>query len=287
MDFDAARNLQNWGPLALVEPSSGKTETYEWFGTVPKMEDVTHQDLRVEGLPEYNYSISNLLWKVGIEVERTALEDDRLGIITPRIGQLAEEAARHPGELVFQLMIDNGNAYDGTAFFADTRVIGDSANIDNLATGSGTSVTQIQTDLAAVRTTMRKFQDEHGRVMNLVPNLIVVPPDLEQLMYQALNREQGPTQQNPVMPQNQEGKDMSGYSVLVNPFTTDVDDWYVFHTAPGRAPFVYQTRLAPALEGITSPNTESGVIRDRFVYSARARYNAGYAEPRHGIKIVN
>ena len=286
-DFDAARNLQNWGPLALNTSSTGQTETYEWFGTVPQMEDVTHQDLRVEGLPEYNYSITNLLWKVGIEVQRTALEDDRLGLITPRIGQLAEEAARHPGQLVFNLMIDNGNAYDGISFFNDTRVIGSSANIDNDLAGAGITVANIQTDLAAARTAMRLFQDDKGRVMNLVPNLIVVPPNLEQVMWQALNREQGPSQQNPVMPQGAEGQDQSGYQVIVNPFATDVDNWFLFHTAPGRAPFVYQTRMAPALEGITSPNTERGTIRDAFLYSARARYNAGYGEPRHGIRIVN
>ncbi len=78
-----------------------------------------------------------------------------------------------------------------------------------------------------------------------------------------------------------------GYTVLTNPYLTTTDDWYVFHVAGEIKPFVYQERTAPSLEGITSPNTESGIIRDKFLYSVRARYNVGLGEPRHAVKLLD
>lgn len=285
--FDAADQQQPWKDISMTVNSNNQIESYNWLGTVPVMEDVTHQDLRVEGLFAFNFNITNLLYKAGIEVERQVLEDDRLSQITPRVNQLGREAARHPGQLIFNLFLDNGNAYDGVAFFADTRVIGRSANIDNSIAGTGTTIAQIQTDLATARETMRLFQDDQGRPMNLTPTVIVCHPNLEQTFYQALNINQGAGLRDIVIPAGNDTFKNSGYMVITNPYLTDINDWYVLHIAGEVKPFIYQTRVAPALEGITSPNSESGVIRDRFVYSVRARYAVGYGEPRHAIRIIN
>lgn len=288
-NFDAAIHAQPWTGISMMLPSNVQTETYSWFGTVPKMEDVTHQDLKVEGLEPFDFSITNLLWKAGIEVERTAMEDDRLGQFTPRVQQLGVEAARHPGELIFNLFESNGNAYDSVAFFSNTRTIGASANIDNILSGTGaTTVALIQADLASARAQMRKFQDDRGRPMNLTGNVIVVPPELEQIFYQALNANQGNIA-NPVVPGSAFGGsfNQASYSVVVNPFLTDANDWYLLHVDGATRPFIYQERLSPSLEGITSPNSESGVIHDKFVYSVRYRGQVGYGEPRHAVKTTN
>ena len=286
-DFSAAENMQTWRDIATQIPITTRIEHYNWFGTVPQVQDVTHGELTLGSLFPYHFTIENLLWKGGIEVERSALEDDQLTMITPRISQLADEAARHPGQLIFDLFEDNPAAYDGTAFFANTRVIGESANVDNLAAGAGVTVANLQTDIAAVRATMRRFQDDRGRVMNKVGNIIVCPPELEQPFYQALNANQGNIL-NPVVPADAQGRIVQvGYVVLVNPFLTDPTDWYLLDVRGPTKPFIYQTRVPPALEGITNPNTESGVLRDKFVYSSRARYNVGVGEPRQAIKVVN
>lgn len=124
--------------------------------------------------------------------------------------------------------------------------------------------------------------------MNLVPNVIVVPPDLEETAWQSIATDRAGRQDRATMPANISGIfQAGGYTVLTNPFLTTVDDWYVFHVAGAVKPFVYQTRVAPALEGITTPNSESGIVRDRFIYSVRARYAVGYGEPRHAIKLLD
>lgn len=288
-DFQAARGLQGWAILASKVPSSGELNTYEWFGTVPKMEDVTHGQVSVQGLDEYNFSITNSEYQAAIEVRRAALERDQLGLIAPRIGQLAQEAARHPGELIFDLFETPGNAFDGTGFFADSRTIGESANVDNQIAGSGTSIAQFQTDLAAARTQMRKFQDDKGRVMNLIGNVLVVPPDIEQTVYQALNVQQEGGVTVAVVPALASGVlTGKGYSIVVNPQLTDANDWYLLHVGPGQdKPFIWQEEKRPVLESDTNPNTRQAIIDRTFIYSVNGRYAVGVTDPRFAVKTTN
>lgn len=285
--FDSAANLTPWRDvLAMQVDSNTDTETHAWMGTPPAMQDVTQRDLIMEGLYAFNYTLPNLTYKAAIEVKRSTFEDDKLNLIRPRIDQLALEAARHPGQLVLQAAATNGLAFDGVAFFADTRVIGRSANIDNSIAGTGTTVAALQTDLASARAQMMLFQDDQGRPMGARPNVIMVPPALEQAMWQALNANQGSIL-NPVVPGSATSlATAQGFQLIVNPYLTDVNDWFVFHVDGVFKPFIFQTRISPTLESVLD-NTEQAVVRDRYIYSVRARYNVGYGDPRYAVRITN
>jgi phage major head subunit gpT-like protein len=286
MAFEAAANMQPWRELAAQVDSTGDAEVHAWLGTPPKMVDVTRGELQIEGLHPFNYTITNRTFKSAIEVKRSSFEDDKLNLIRPRLEQLGQEAARHPGELLFQLFTSGGLAFDGTAFFADTRVIGRSANIDNIQAGSGVTAANLRTDLATNRGIMRKYQDDQARPMNLIPNTIVVPAEIEGAMWEALNPGSGSA--TPPIPASADGSwSAGGYLVMVNPFLTDANDWYLLHRSGAFRPFVYQERIAPSLEGLTTPNTDEGVIRDRYIYTARARYEVGYGDPRYAMRITN
>lgn len=288
-DFQAAQALQGWQRLAQQVRSTGEVNTYNWFGTVPKMQEVTHGQPPMQGLNSYNFSITNKAFQAVLEVERAALERDQLNLLRPRINQLAQEAARHPGELIFNdLVKDNANAFDGSAFFADTRTIGGSANIDNLLAGTGTTVALFQTDLGEAQEAMRLFQDDQGRPMNSIGNVIMVPANLVQTAWQALNANQGSIL-NPVLPATADGVlGQAGYQIVINPFLTDTNDWYLFHVGPGEdKPFIYQEEKAPELTGETNSNSAWVIQNQTFLYSVYARYNVGFTDPRFGVKIVN
>ena len=288
-EFSAAQALQGWQQFAMFQDSDGEQTTYEWFGTVPQMQDVSHDQVSLQGLDEYNFSIANREFQAAIEVSRMALERDRLNLVTPRIAQLSGEAARHPGQLIFELLEDNPNAYDGTSFFSDTRVIGESANIDNIVAGSGISVANIQLGLNAGRTAMRLFEDDRGRPMNLVPNAIMAPPALEGVIWQALNVESAGNQDRNVVPSSTTGVVTGrGYSTIINPYLTDVNDWYMFHLGgPAMRPFVWQVEKRPVLESDTDPMSRENILKRKFLYSVYGRYNVGVTDPRLAMKISN
>jgi phage major head subunit gpT-like protein len=286
--FDAARNMASWRDLALEIESKTLTETHNWLGTPPTMVDVTKGDSQMEGLYSFNYSISNNVYRATIEVDRAVFEDDRLGLIAPRIAQLGEEAVRHPGQLILQLPVSNGNAFDSVAYFADTRVIGRSANIDNNLAQTAITIAGIQTDLALVRQVLRNNQDDQGRPMNNVLNTIMVGPALEQPMFQALTvtfPAAAPTVAQ-IIPGGGTLTTANGYQVVVNPYITG-NNWFGFAVTPNMKPFIFQNRIPPMLEALTNAQpSAAAILSDRFIYSVRARYNVGYGDPRYAVKVA-
>ena len=284
--FEAALNLQPWRGIAMEVNSTSDTETYSWLGNVPVMTDVTHDKLQLENLYAMDYSLQNLTYKAAFTVPRSYFEDEKLGMVTPKIQQLAQEAARHPGQLIFQAIVTNGLAFDGTAMIADTRVIGRSANIDNQIAGTGTSVAQFQTDLGAATAQMMLFQDDQGRPMGTVGNVIMVPPGLRQVAYQALNTNQAAALNQMVAPPGAVIGSNEGFTIVVNPYLTDANDWYLISVDMGHAPFIYQTRVSPTLEPLTDGSVNA-IVNDDFVYTVRARYAIGYGDPRHIVRTTN
>jgi phage major head subunit gpT-like protein len=288
-EFDGAMRLAGWPNLVIRINSQGETETFAWWGTVPQMQNVAHGQVSLQGLTNYSMSLSNVPFQSAVEIEREALERDRLDLITPRIQSLGGEAARHPGELIFNLFEENPDAYDGTAFFADTRTIGDSANIDNILTGTGTTIAQFQADLAVARSTMRLYQDDRGRVLNIIGNTIVIPPQMEQVVWQAVNVSQAGSLDRQVIPVTTNGiLTGGGYSIIVNPFLTDANNWYLLHVGgPAFRPFIYQEEKAPVLESDTNPQTRENILKRTFLYSVYGRYNVGVTDPRLAIRTTN
>ena len=292
-EFDAATALQGWMSFTSELSSSSDSERYNWLGTSPVMEDVTQTELTLDSLYSFNFSISNLTYKAGMEVTRAAIEDDKLGLIQPRISQLAQEAARHPGQLVNAQFEDNPTAFNGSTFFNDGFTVGGSGTMDNnvpsagATTAAAPTIAEMQTAIGIGRKTMRAFEDDKGRVMNLTPDTLVVPPNLEQIAYQALSGSSTPGSVALLPGGNGQGTNaIGGYNVYVNPSLTSDVIFYCLYTGGVVKPFLFQSRVSPSLEGVTTPNSESGVMRDRYLYSVRARYNVGVGDPRHAVKVT-
>lgn len=291
-EFEAANAIQGWRPLTIEQSSDGETNTYTWFSTVPTMQDVTDAVVDLQGLEEYDFSISNREWQNAIEVHRTAIERDRLGLITPRVRQLGMEAARHPGELIFELVPNNPTTFTGLSFFNAAHVIGESGTINNIVAGTSAgpyTLAQFQADLGTAVSQMRTFKDDKGRPLNRRGNIIMIPSHMEGVVWQALNRTAGDGVVSPTPPVNESNTwSASGYMVIINPYLDTSDDWYLFHSSGAIfRPFVYQVEKAPVLEADTDPNTRDNIIKRTYLYSVYARYNAGVTDPRLGVQINN
>lgn len=283
---DRAMAAQGWPLFTRKRSSKGRTNTYTGFGAAPVMQDVGKDgELRVDTPYHYSYSIDNSIFKGGFEVDRSAFEDDDLGEVQDLIADLGNECAAHPGRLALNLLTTNGNAFDGAAFFADTRVIGESANIDNKLAITGQTAANIRTDLALVRGSMALFQDDKGIAMNLTPTLFVVRPEMSQAFYEALNSD-STLASSPTIPQTMQATfTRSGYTVVVSPLIPSAT-WFAFSIGGGtKYPLIYQERIAPKLEFMGEIN-ETAVRRDKLLWAARGRYAAGYGDPRTAIRVA-
>lgn len=255
--------------VATVVDSSNDEESYPWLGAVPGMREFKDERMPL-GLLEHDFSIKNKTWESSIAIERSAIEDDKYGQIKLRVQSLARESKRHIDELVFTLL-KNGfaaNCYDGQYFFDTDHSEGDSGTQSN----KGTSALDAASLQAAI-TAMMKYKDDRGKLLGITPDLLVVPPDLQWTAMELLESTYWPgSQANHKMAANVlKGK----LDLLVSPYLTDSNDWFVLSTKGIVKPIILQNRVPvefSALEG----NSESGFMRDQYIYGVRARYNVGY-----------
>lgn len=255
--------------ITTVIASESDQETYSWLGGTPVMREFVDERMPL-GLQEHHYTIRNRTWESSIAVERAAVEDDKYGQIRLRVQDLARETRRHVDELVFTLLRDGFTAkcYDGRSFFDDQHP-GCSGTQSNLG-GAELDAASLQ----AAITAMMKFRDDRGRFLGIVPDLLVVPPELQwtamELLESAYRPEDGPTAVQPVSNVLRGRLDL-----LVSPYLTYPGDWFVLSTKGFIRPIILQMRSPVEFSSLEAAS-ESGFMRDQYVYGVRARYNAGY-----------
>lgn len=278
---EAEKEFQLFKEIATEFKSDTDKETYGWMGASPNMRE--WKDTRVyKALKAYDYSLTNLHYEGTIEVDRDTYEDDKYGLIAPRIKALARRALRHINEQVISKMDDNGNAYDGTAMFANTRTIGSSGNIDNLLAGAySASASEIRTALAAAFVAMSLFQDDRGIAMGLVPDLIVCASAMLIPLQNALL----PGVAGTTRP---EAGIFSASRIHASPWIdADTLDWYVLCTTAEVKPMILQMRKQPEFVALDDPKSEHVFKQRTFLYGVDDRFVVGYGDPRTAIKIVD
>lgn len=282
--FLAASSMNTYDRYCTTVPSDTDTESYNWLSTVPKMKEWL-DERQFEGLTQYNYSIKNKSFEVSIEVNREALEDDKYGMIRPRIAQLGQEAARYPAELAITTLAagDAAACYDGANYFATTHSEESSGTQSNLLTGSGTTLSAFRTDFLAMRTAMRRFKDGKGRTMNLRPDLVIIPPELQDITEQLFN-----TNIIALSSGSQQSNILQGTAdVMVDPYLTDVNDWYGLCTTQVLKPLIFQQRKAPEFVSLDNPTDVNAFLRKKFFYGVDSRFNVGYGIWQLAVKTTN
>ncbi|MDI6827248.1 MAG: Mu-like prophage major head subunit gpT family protein [Armatimonadota bacterium] len=269
--FDAYEAYSgDWERIATVVPSENDTEKYAWLGATPRMREFKDERIPAS-LLEHDYSIKNKTWEASIAVDRAALEDDQYGQIRLRIQGLADEARRHQEEMVFSLLKDGFNTlcYDGQYFFDTDHSVGESGTQANKGT-SALSAASLQAAFSA----MMKFKDDRGKPMGIVPDTLVVPPDLK---WTAMELLQSVYATDEVAGKTEGRKNVlkGSLGLIVSPYLSDSNDWFLLCTKRAIKPIIFQSRIPiefSALEG----NSENGFMRDKYVYGVRARYNVGF-----------
>lgn len=281
--FDAADAAALYKKIVTVFPSNTDKETYAWLGTVPKMREWV--DERVfEGLLGHDFSIKNKHFEVSMDVDRDTLEDDKYGMITPRIQQLADEAARYPDELVFLLWDDGalgvlGKAFDDAVYFKADREIGGSGVINNIVAGAySASAEVIRTGIGLAVQQMKMFKDDKGRVMNLQPDTLLCSPTMEIAVRNALL----PGVAGTTRPETAWVK-----NILVHPGLTSGTgkDYYLACTGKPLKSVFFQNRKSPEFVSMDKPDSPEVFMRRRLLYGVDARYNVGWGDPRYAVMV--
>lgn len=248
--------------IATVVPSSTSEETYAWLGDIPGMREWIG-DREIQNLSGSGYTIRNKEFELTVGVKRTDIEDDKIGLYNPSIEMLGESAALHPDELCFGLLSDGftQKCFDSNPFYYAKHKIAE-RETSNLLTAS----LNVES-YSKARSMMMGLKNSKGRSLNLVPNLLVVPPALEK------------TARDIVLAGiiNGSTNTMQGTAeVLVEPRLKSDTEWHLLCTRRPLKPLIYQQRKKAKFVSITAENSSNVFLSNKYLYGADSRGNAGY-----------
>lgn len=281
--YDEAFKTSIMSRIATVVKSDSDSEDYPWLGAVPKVREFLGER-QARDLANFNYNIKNKTWENTIGVKRTALEDNKLGQLKLRIQQLAQEAARYPEELGITLLknaLTNPTVaayacYDGQGFFDTDHP----APVGGSAQGNLDAVALSYANLWLAIHKMQLYQDDQGRYLNMMPDLLLVEPHIQELALDLCKSKYNvdATTANTAMRDN--ATESLGIDVVASPFmyttaTAANCNWILLNTKGAIKPLILQERTAVEFGSMTE-KSESGFWRDEFVYGTRKRFNVGF-----------
>jgi phage major head subunit gpT-like protein len=266
--FDGAPSF--WSKVAMLVPSGAALNDYKWLSNFPRMRKWIG-DKSVKALAAFGYSVVNDDWEATVEVDRNDIEDDQLGIYAPQAEMAGFSAKQLPDEIVAALVngVFTTLCFDGQ-YMCDVDHPVNGASVSN----KGTKKLNCSTQAAAIaslgvgRTAMKKFLDDEGRPLNITPNVLLVPPALEDIANVLANNEK----LNDGQPNPYKGT----FTVVCDARLTSDDAWFLLDTTKPVKPFIYQERKAPIFVQQIDPQADDVFMRKKFKFGAEARAAGGY-----------
>lgn len=104
--------------IATEISSSTSENEYGWLGDLPGLREWIG-DRVVNGLLTHGYSVKNKTFELTIGVDRDKIEDDQVGIYSPRFEMMGNRVQVHKDQLVFGLLKSGSSTlcYDGQNYF--------------------------------------------------------------------------------------------------------------------------------------------------------------------------
>lgn len=256
-----------WPYIAMEVPSSGSEEDYAWLGDMPNMREWVGERV-VKEIEEKMYSIRNETYEatVAVPVERVA--DDQYGLYGTNMERMGEAAKKWADQLVFNRLTKgfNEKCYDGQSFFSASHPVG------NKSVSNRSNKPLNVANYAEARSALMAFTNDEGEPLGIVPNLLVVPPQLEETARRILKSDLivngAATESNP-------WKDSA--EVLVVPrLATYPKMWFLMQTDGVLKPLIWQIREEANFQALTDPNSENVFKEKKFLFGTSARGNAGF-----------
>lgn len=271
--FEAAPS--NWQRIAMKVPSTTGQNDYAWLSNFPRMIKWIGEKV-AKSLEASKYVIVNDDFEATVEVDRNHIKDDQLGIYAPQAQMAGDSAKQLPDEIVFELVnrAFTNKCFDGQFFIDVDHPVGDGKGNVLSVSNKGTAVLSASTlanaraGYGAARTAMRKFKDSEGRPLNIRPDVLLVPPALEDeanLLMTVDKLEDG--KPNPYK---------GTAEVVVDGRLESDTAWFLLDTTKPIKPFVYQERQAPEFVSQTDMQADDVFNRRKYKFGAEARAAGGY-----------
>lgn len=275
--------------LSTRVSSTGSQNDYAWMNDLPGMREWVGARV-VHNLAASNYSLVNKHFESTIGVNADHIRDDNLGIYAPISQAHGEACAKHPDELLVNLL-ENGHAlecFDGQNFFDTDHPVNPkdaSFGVYQNYWSSGKALSQANFEFAM--NAMAAFKGEQGKKLRCRGSLLVVPQALEMTGRRILKQKLAIESNSADSAAGVDNLTFGMADLLVIPELTSDTAWYLLDTRKAIKPFVYQTR--EALRFVTKNRVDDDVVLEENMvkFYADQRDNAGFTLPFLALKLAS
>jgi phage major head subunit gpT-like protein len=281
-DYAKAYSLaQNWyDKVSTTIPSTTKLNTYGWAADLPIMREWANDERKVQNVKEMAYNLINRKFELTYAVLRDDIEDDTLGLYTQQFSNLGMQAKKHP-DLLMRDTIQAGQntaCFDGLSFFNTAHPV----DIYDISKGtysnySASGMALTPQNYETVRALMMGYKGTSGVELGIMPNILLVPPQLEITARRIVQSDMIPSAAGTAPEQNM----LKGTAdIVVAPeLSNQGTRWYLLCTNRGIMPFVYQLRQAAEFTMLTQLTDANVFNLDEYRFGSRIRDNGGYSLP--------
>jgi hypothetical protein len=214
----------------------------------------------------YRTDYTHIEYAKGIAVERKLIDDDEYGVISGRAAKLGLTFRRTIQKFAASPFI---NAFSASAAGADGVALcatNHPYSPTNAATqGNKGSLALTESAVTATRQIMLKFKDDRGEVMNIAPDTLLVPVELEEAARVIVESSQRSGTAN------NDANTNRGYRVVVSRYLSDANDWYLIDSGMARQYLNWFWRVRP--EFAEDPASDFNLV---MKYRGYMRYSLGF-----------
>lgn len=216
---------------------------------------------------DYEIEYRHTHWVKGFQVEKTLIEDMQYDGIFAQASEMGRAFARKQEKDAWSVfnnaMSSSYLGYDSKALCANDhpRSRTDSTSVDNLLALSLTSA-----NLETAITTMQAFGDDKGEEISIMPDTLIVPRALAKTGRELVGSPLNPETANNAINVH------SGMNLLVIPWLTDTNRWFVVDSALAKQHLKWWDRIDTEFAAEDSFDT---LIRK---YRGRMRYSYGWSD---------
>lgn len=288
--------------IATVIPSTSDKENYGWLsepaimeehmGTMP-IHPLSDTGLTPEtGSKDPGYEVVNITSAGALVFRRDDLADEKVGGYVQRIQDQAGRALSYPDVKLIEKLVagESDTCYlkvgaTAEAMFSATHAArgSQSATWSNLYTGAGTSVANVQTDVAAAVAGLYNMTDEADQPLNRGAKkmFILFPPAMDKSIRTAIDA-------GIISQTTNVGFANVTFDLISEPLLTgtSVNDYYIGLLDAGLRGLIWQDREGVMLEEIGA-GSEMWTNQRQIEFATTRRGAAAFGRPQRLIKINN
>jgi hypothetical protein len=235
----------NFSPMMKTIPSNSSFEDYlfdEDDFVIKERSNGEDKKQFQDFAKKYHYQVRNRSWTGNIKMNRNDYEDAGNivpGYIDGKITEAVNDFVTFPDKLIHDMLVANGNTFDGTAIFANTHTINTNAAFDNLLGQTGTTEANIITDMALARAALTTVQwHDNNKLINPVGLgkwYVICPIQLYWVFLGITEKQQIST--------GVSNEWYKFFTPVLNSYQdTSTNGWFMVYYRPGREPFFLQNR---------------------------------------------